>query len=82
MRSAAAKGHAIARMTRGGKAFSVSNQVIVQVKNALVGPDAIKLGEPKQSAVRRGRENHGDGGRQDAGEGRRSQEGADAGKVV
>jgi len=38
------QGHAIARMTRGGKAFSVSNQVIVQVKNALVGPDAIKWG--------------------------------------
>ena len=38
------QGHAIARMTRGGKAFSVSNQVIVQVKNALVGPDAIQWG--------------------------------------
>lgn len=38
------QGHAIARMTRGGKAFSVSNQVIVQVKNALVGAGAIKWG--------------------------------------
>jgi len=38
------RGHANARMTRGGKALSVSNQVIAQVKNALVGRDAIKWG--------------------------------------
>jgi hypothetical protein len=38
------QGHAIARMTRGGKAFCVSNQTIELTKNALVGPGAIKWG--------------------------------------
>ena len=38
------QGHAIARMTRNGLAFSVSNQLIVKTKNALVGKDAIAWG--------------------------------------
>jgi hypothetical protein len=38
------QGHAIARMSRGSKAFCVSNQVIVETKNALVGPGAISWG--------------------------------------
>jgi hypothetical protein len=38
------QGHAIARLTRGGKAFCVSNQLIEQTKNALVGPGAISWG--------------------------------------
>jgi hypothetical protein len=38
------QGHAIARMTRGGQAFSVSNQTIELTKNALVGKGAIVWG--------------------------------------
>jgi hypothetical protein len=43
------QGHAIARMTRGGTAFSVSNDVIVPTKNALVGKGAISWGDPSKT---------------------------------
>jgi hypothetical protein len=39
------QGHAIARMTRGGTAFCVSNQTIELTKNALVGKGAIVWGD-------------------------------------
>ncbi|HET9649246.1 MAG TPA: hypothetical protein VFP34_13605, partial [Microlunatus sp.] len=39
------QGHAIARMTRSGTAFCVSNDVIIQTKNALVGKGAISWGD-------------------------------------
>lgn len=39
------QGHAIARMTRGGTALSVSNDVIVPTANALVGKGAIQWGD-------------------------------------
>ena len=38
------QGHAIARMTRGGAPFCVSNQFIEKTKNALVGKGAIQWG--------------------------------------
>jgi len=38
------QGHAVARMTRRGTAFCVSNASIVPTKNALVGPGAIAWG--------------------------------------
>ena len=43
------QGHAIARMTRGGTAFSVSNDVIVKTKNALVGKGAISWGDQSKT---------------------------------
>lgn len=41
------QGHAIAQMTRGGTAFCVSNERILQTKDALEGKGAISWGNPK-----------------------------------
>ncbi|GAA3626422.1 hypothetical protein [Microlunatus ginsengisoli] len=45
------QGHAIARMTRGGTAFSVSNDVIVPTANALVGKGAISWGDTSKLMI-------------------------------
>ena len=66
------QGHAIARMTRAGTAFCVSNQLIEKTKNALVGNGAIR-GAPGQSTFVGDGAHHGRRRRRSPGEGRRPQ---------
>ena len=45
------QGHAIARMTRAGTAFSISNDVIVPTANALVGKGAVTWGDTSKLLI-------------------------------